>query len=328
MRSSRRAARASRRADTDADTPLPPDAPVLILGSGLSMVDAWLSLSARRHRGPVLIVSRHGLLPLEHKQVPPLKIDAADVPFGTNLSYFVDWFRDLVEATVAEGGDWRSVVDGLRPYNQRIWQNWTPATRRQFLEHARPLWNIHRHRLPPHLHALMRQAIAGGQLELVAGKLADLRRAADGIVVTFRRRGAAQAETVQVARAYDCGGVTLDVESSTNPAILSLLAQRRARPDQQHIGLDVTTDLRVVDAEGAPSGRIFARRAADPRQILRDRSDPRHPAAGRRPGRAAAGGLGPIDIDGDMSAMHRVPFSHNKGRRQPRQPSGQGRRLS
>ena len=32
------------RADSDADTPLPPDAPVMIRGSGLSMVDAWLSL--------------------------------------------------------------------------------------------------------------------------------------------------------------------------------------------------------------------------------------------------------------------------------------------
>lgn len=246
------------RADSDADTPLPADAPVLILGSGLSMVDAWLSLSARRHTGPVLIVSRHGMLPLPHSQTTPIKIDAADVPFGTNLHYFTAWFRELVDATIAERGDWRSAVDGLRPYNQRIWQNWTRAARRQFLEHVRPLWNIHRHRLPPRLHALMQNAIGTGQVQLVAAKLVDLRRQGGDVAVSFRRRGRTDPETLTVARVYDCGGVTLDVDASSNPAIVSLLAQRRARADEQHIGLDVTADLQVVDADGEPSSRLFA----------------------------------------------------------------------
>ena len=104
------------RADSADDTPLSPDAPVLILGSGLSMVDAWLSLSGRQHRGRITIVSRHGLLPLEHRQAAPIRIDAADVPFGTSLGYFMNWFRELVAAEAPAGQDWRSVVDGLRPY--------------------------------------------------------------------------------------------------------------------------------------------------------------------------------------------------------------------
>jgi len=246
------------RADSDADTPLPADAAVMILGSGLSMVDAWLSLMDRQHRGRILIVSRHGLLPLAHKQVAPFRIDAADVPFGTNLRYFTRWFRELAATVVAEGGDWRSVVDGLRPYNQRIWQAWDRSARRQFLEHVRPLWNIHRHRLPPRLHALMQNAISGGQVELVAGKLVDLSRMDGEVQVRFRRRGASEPEIVKVARAYDCGGVTLDVQSSSNPVITALLAQRAARADEQRIGLDVSLDLQVVDSGGRPSSRLYA----------------------------------------------------------------------
>ena len=246
------------RAESDDDTPLSPDAPVLILGSGLSMVDAWLSLNSRQHKGRILIVSRHGLLPLDHKQVAPIKIDSADVPFGTNLGYFTRWFRGLVAANANDDVDWRSVVDGLRPFNQRIWQNWTPEVRRQFLEHVRPLWNIHRHRLPPHYHRQMQQAIEGGQLELVAGKLATMERHDGGVLVTFRRRGQVETETLQVARVYDCGGITLDVEASTNPTILSLLSQGLARPDARHIGLDVTADLHVVDRDGNALPRLYA----------------------------------------------------------------------
>ena len=96
------------RVGSEADTPLPPDAPVLILGSGLSMVDAWLTLEQRRHRGPVMVVSRHGLLPQAHRQVEPLQLAAADVPFGTELHYFAGWFRDVVREVVGRGGDWRS----------------------------------------------------------------------------------------------------------------------------------------------------------------------------------------------------------------------------
>ena len=89
---------------SDRDTPLDRDAEVMILGSGLSMVDAWLTLAQAEHRGPILVVSRNGFLPKGHKNTTPLSIDAADVTFVTSLHYLLRWFRDLVATTVAEGG--------------------------------------------------------------------------------------------------------------------------------------------------------------------------------------------------------------------------------
>jgi len=245
------------RVDSDQDTPLPKDAPVMILGSGLSMVDAWLSLSQADHRGPIMVVSRNGFLPKGHRNVPPLNIDAADVPFGTNMGYFLRWFRELAEATIADGGDWRSVVDGLRPYNQRIWQSWSPHARRQFLAHLRPWWNIHRHRLPPELHARMERAVASGQVQLIAAHFTGIERNGTGVRATIRRRGQDISETVDVARVYDCGGVSVDVAASSNPVIRDLVGTGRGRPDELHIGLDVTPDMAVVDADGKPSQRLL-----------------------------------------------------------------------
>jgi uncharacterized NAD(P)/FAD-binding protein YdhS len=246
------------RVGSERDTPLDPDASVIILGSGLSMVDAWLSLAQSNHRGPILVVSRNGFLPKGHRDVPPLPIDAADVPFGTNLPYFLRWFRALVSEAEAAGGDWRSVIDGLRPFNQRIWQSWTEHTKRQALRHLRPWWNIHRHRLPPDLHERLSGAVRRHQVELIAAEFLGVERHGDGVRATIRPRGTTERQTIDVARIYDCGGVTVDVATSSNPVIRDLIASGKGRPDVLHIGLDVDEHCHVVDGGGKSSPHLLA----------------------------------------------------------------------
>ncbi|MFD2648491.1 FAD/NAD(P)-binding protein [Devosia albogilva] len=246
------------RAGSPQDTPIDPDDPVIILGSGLSMVDAWLSLAAAGHRGDILVVSRNGLLPQAHHDVPPLQFAAETVPTGKSIVTFLRWFRGQLDATIERGGDWRSVVDALRPHSQSIWQNWSERSRRQFLAHARPLWNVHRHRLPPELHDRMTAAIASGQMELIAGYFLDIAKADKGVVATIRRRGSKTTERIAVSRVYDCGGVSVDVAASSNPVLHDLVSSGRARPDPLRIGLDVSQDCAVSDAAGKTSSRLFA----------------------------------------------------------------------
>lgn len=238
------------------DTSLDPNASVMILGSGLSMVDAWISLAEAQHRGPITVVSRNGLLPTAHRDVAPISIDAADVPFGTSLSYLARWFRDLVRETEIQGGDWRSVVDGLRPYNQRLWQSWPRREKRQFLRHVRPWWNVHRHRLPPDLHARLVQAVARGQVTLVAAEFVGIERTAAGVRATLRPRGTTERQIMDVERVYDCGGVSVDVRSSNNPLIQHLVRTGVAQPDVMHIGLDIDDQCALVSADGQVSQRV------------------------------------------------------------------------
>jgi uncharacterized NAD(P)/FAD-binding protein YdhS len=250
----------------DDQTPVPPvaangperDLPILILGTGLSMVDAYLSLREEGHRGPVIAMSRRGLLPHAHRQVTPFRIDAADVPFGTDLTYFTAWFRDFAATTEHEHGDWRMAVDALRPFNQTIWQNWAPKTRRRFLEHLRPWWDIHRHRMPPAAHAHLAEAIFAGHVKVIAGKIQDTEHEATSTLVTFRRRGATETETIRVARIYDCKGISRDWTRCSSALVRGLLDRRQARTDPLHIGLDVTAQCALIDGDGTPSDRLFA----------------------------------------------------------------------
>jgi uncharacterized NAD(P)/FAD-binding protein YdhS len=199
---------------------------------------------------------RKGLLPKGHRDVPSISIDSADVPFGTNLAYLVRWFRYLVRQTEARGGDWRSVVDGVRPFNQRLSQSWSNYTKRQFLRHLRPWWNDHRHRLPPELHDRLVRAVAGGQVRLIAAEFMGVERRGDQVRAQIRRRGSTYYEMLDVARLYDCGGVSVDVTSSSNPIIQHLVASGRARPDELHIGLDVDENCAVVDSVGKTSEQL------------------------------------------------------------------------
>jgi len=235
-----------------------PTAPVLILGTGLSMVDAVLSLEARGQTGEIIAVSRRGLIPSPHRPGKPIRLDSADVPLGTDLSYFLRWFRDLVSATEARGGDWRDVVDGLRPFNQRIWQSWPTSAKRRFLEHTKAWWDIHRHRMAPQIHARLLNTIESGRLRLVAGRVAEVTNEGDSFLVTLEHRHKRRSETLSVAAILDCTGIAKDVSAGSIRIVRGLIRQRLARPDPMRIGLDVTADCAVVDADGKPSSSIYA----------------------------------------------------------------------
>jgi len=229
-----------------------------VLGTGLSMVDYVLSLMGEGHEGPIVAMSRHGLLSRAHRRVEPAKIDAADVPFGAEFSRLLRWFRGRVAAQVAGHGDWRSVVDGIRPHTQRIWHELSLRSKQRFLEHARSWWDVHRHRMAPEVEAHIGQAIGSGRLTLIAAKLTGVEQRAGRALVLYRRRAQSKVESMEVARIVDCTGLIRDPMQTTNPVLKSLFAQGLARVDPLRIGIEVRMDCAVVDRHGAPSQRLFA----------------------------------------------------------------------
>jgi uncharacterized NAD(P)/FAD-binding protein YdhS len=236
----------------------PRDSTLLILGTGLTMVDTALALQAQGHRGRIVALSRRGLLPHAHREVEPSLIDADAAPFDRDIPTQLRWLRGLAREREAQGGDWRSVVDGLRPHTQAIWRAMTPPRRERFLEHARPWWDIHRHRMAPEIAARIGAMVAAGEIEIIAGKIVEARRNGAGAEVVLRRRGSLGVETLHVARIISCKGVTSNPERSANPLVASLFANGLARADPLRIGVEVAPDCAIVDREGRPSQRLFA----------------------------------------------------------------------
>ena len=234
------------------------DAPILIVGSGLTMIDMALSFERRGRRGPITALSRRGLLPTAHRPATPRDLAAAEVPFGAELSAQLAWLRDLATRCSTEGDDWRSAVDALRPHTQRLWGAMHIEQRRRFLRHARVYWDVHRHRMAPEIEAATRALIEVGRLRIVAGRVIGARKIDGEVEVEFARRGALTTEKRRFAHLIDCTGLSEAPLQSANPLLRALLERGVARPDALGIGFDVADDLGLVGADGRASRRIKA----------------------------------------------------------------------
>jgi uncharacterized NAD(P)/FAD-binding protein YdhS len=235
-----------------------PDSTILILGTGLTMVDAAIALSESGHRGPIVALSRRGLLPQAHRRVDVAPIAQAELPSPATLAPFVHWLRARARDEMQSGGDWRSVVDGLRPHVQALWRAMPNKSRRRFLEHARPWWDTHRHRMAPEVEAKIRALRESGQLRILAGHSLEVNAKRDGASVSIRPRASEGEVRLEVSRIVSCRGLTSDPRRSANPLVAQLVAEGYARADPLGIGLDVDNDCAVVDASGHASERIFA----------------------------------------------------------------------
>lgn len=234
------------------------EAPVTILGTGLTMVDTVLSLLDRGHRGPVTAVSRRGLLPLRHQETRPYKsfIHPETMP-RTVLDVLIALKADARRAA-AQGFDWRSAFDALRPHHHRIWACLPMEERRRFLRHARPFWEVHRHRLAPTVADRIEAAIAAGSLRILAGRLKDVALSPDGLSIAVTERGGRADRSLQAGALINATGTNCDYGRIRHPLVRSLLDRGLARPDPLRLGLDVTEAGAVIDRNGVASPVLFA----------------------------------------------------------------------
>lgn len=236
---------------------LPPQAPVLLIGSGMTMVDVVMTLRDEGHQGHIYAISRHGRLPQEHSDFArrPLQKPPAG---ATSPLAAIRWLRKEIEIAQREGYNWRAVVDGLRPHTATIWRSWTLAQRTSFLRHARNLWDVHRHRIAPEIYQQIQRLIRLGVLSIHAGRLDTLYNNAQGFTVTWKPAGGNTFETLQVARIINCSGPSRDYARTNLPLIVSLRRSGWLTPDKLRLGVETDSDGRLIDVDGDPVNGLFA----------------------------------------------------------------------
>jgi uncharacterized NAD(P)/FAD-binding protein YdhS len=206
---------------------------VLLLGTGLTAVDVVLSLLSRGHHGPVVAVSRHGLLPRAHSDLPPPAQSGVD---ATGL-------RELMRVLRAST-DWQATVDALRPRADQVWSGLTLDEQQRFLRHLARYWEVHRHRCAPPVAAAVAAARASGALTVAATRVTAIRTAPRGFEVSLAGAGPSTFDAV-----VNCTGPG---HPAGIPLVRSLVADGLARADPLALGIDVDGTGRPVGRDGRP----------------------------------------------------------------------------
>lgn len=237
---------------------LPPDAPVLLIGTGLTMVDTVQSLIDAGHRGPIRAISRRALLPRIHAPTRPQWIDAGGLPRTTSVVRLTRWLRHRVRAAAGDGIGWRAVVDGLRPHLQDLWRRMPVEERRRFLRHLRPWWDVHRHRIAPQIGAMLDTAMERGQMTVEAARVLSLQPTEIDVKLEIRHRCTGRTEWLQAARVINCSGPESNYFATSDPLLRELIRRGVVHPDPLGLGLDVTDHGALISADRVTSRRLFA----------------------------------------------------------------------
>ena len=235
---------------------LAPDAPVLMLGTGLTMVDIALKLTADGHRGSMHALSRRGLLPLAHRG------GGAREPFlhnvvGASPLVVARMLRKEASRAEADGVPWQRVLDAARPMLASVWQAWSESERKQFLRHQRPRWDVHRHRTAPRIARRLQVLIDAHRLIAHAGRIAQIDRAGALLNVTARLRGGKEHAVMAASLVVNCTGPQSDLARIALPLLADLKRRGLLVPDHLGLGLEAV-ECAVMSAAGRPSNWLFA----------------------------------------------------------------------
>ncbi|MCE0521453.1 MAG: FAD/NAD(P)-binding protein [Methylacidiphilales bacterium] len=234
-----------------------PDEPVLLLGGGLTAVDAILTLNRSDRAAPLIVVSRRGLMPMSHSREPKPAADVSelvarwlDPATRLTIRQLLSTLRGQIASAEKAGIDWRQVIDGLRPTIPKIWERLSMSERKRFLCRVRSFWEVHRHRMSPDVADAIDCLRRKRTLESISGALVSAAADADGVDVTLAFRDGSTKRTVRVSWVINCTGPGVHNRHTTHPILRPLLEAGVLCEDELHLGLRTDSIGRAIDSSG------------------------------------------------------------------------------
>ncbi len=243
---------------SDWESRLPsPAEDVVLLGAGLTMVDAFLTLMARDWQGRIIAVSRSGMTPMSHFRGINYPDFPPESPETLGLAALLQLVEQHCKRLRESGANPAIAVDRLRPHTQRIWRSFSIEEKEEFLSCHAGRWNATRHRIAQSIHHQMTQAMEHGRLRIVRGTVRSVKGCESGVRVCLQSNDGSR-QSLDTALAINCTGPQPRFSGTDAPLIQNLLRRGIVRPDPLDIGIDVDDEFAVTTREGFVSEHLYA----------------------------------------------------------------------
>lgn len=227
---------------------------VLIVGTGLTMIDAVLDLERRGEATSIHIISRNGLLPRPYGPASAKVAPDLDHLPDSNLRRAVRLFRRSIREHEAQGGDWRDLFLEIRNATPSLWKELSEKDKTRFLRFISPFWEVHRHQCPPETYQKIQALLASGKLIQHRGTIVSIERSGDAIRLGLASRSRhAPARWIEAQHLLDATGPARDLQAIADPLIQNLLRRGFIKGDPHRLGAETSADYRALGRDNKPS---------------------------------------------------------------------------
>jgi uncharacterized NAD(P)/FAD-binding protein YdhS len=233
-----------------------PPKKVVLIGLGLTAIDLLLELSVLWPQTDFTAVSRHGLLPEAHQHAAAAPSnDSAELIESMHETPEIRRWLQLMREAMAQEGDWRPVLDSLRPHTPGLWQALPAEQRARFMRHARWAWERARHRMPPQVHETVSGLERAGRLIRQRGRMQTVTLTDDIVRLTLAHAG--HSHTLDADMVIQTVGLNTDVRRTHHRLVSQLLTNAHIVADPLGLGARADSDGRLLHGD-TPWPHLFA----------------------------------------------------------------------
>jgi uncharacterized NAD(P)/FAD-binding protein YdhS len=206
---------------------------IVLLGGGLTALDAIYALAAQGHRGLITIVGPRSLFP--PTQAPWARQKQPNWPDKLSPAKLVRFMRQYLPPAPTTSTEWQSAWEELRPNLNTIWQEFTPHQRQSLFKRLGWAWSLYRFRASPQTIKAYEQLKANHQVQFAVGRAKQVECSESAITVQLNN-----GKRIQGDRIINCTGVGKDV------FLNQLVTAAIAIPDPLGHAIAVNTNLNVL----------------------------------------------------------------------------------
>lgn len=209
---------------------------VVLIGTGLTMLDHAAVLLKNDKNIQVTAFSRRGLLPLVHKPYQPYDFPDYFIVPNDDIGELFRSIRTYYLMHKDKGLDWRDLIDRVRNQVPQLWKALSAVSKKRFIRHLKPYWEVHRHRAPEQVLSVIHQAMREGRFTLLKGKIHEVTTNGQCLIIELINSNGITG--IQANYFLNSSGLQQNISLTSDPLLRKLLERGYMAPDNNTLGVE------------------------------------------------------------------------------------------